>query len=50
MDGEWNRLDAQELSFYQRVEAGYRQLIGVRKSRRAGSSLTPGVPVKKSII
>ena len=26
-DGDWNRLDAQELSFYQRVEAGYRHLI-----------------------
>ena len=26
-DGDWNRLDAQELSFYQRVETGYRQLI-----------------------
>ena len=26
-DGDWNRLDAQELSFYQRVEHGYRQLI-----------------------
>lgn len=26
-DGKWNRLDAQELSFHQRVVAGYRKLI-----------------------
>jgi dTMP kinase len=32
-DGEWNRLDAQELSFYQRVEAGYRQLIEQEPAR-----------------
>jgi dTMP kinase len=32
-DGEWNRLDAQELSFYQRVEAGYRQLIAQEPAR-----------------
>ena len=32
-DGEWNRLDAQELSFYQRVEEGYRQLIAQEPAR-----------------
>jgi dTMP kinase len=32
-DGEWNRLDAQELSFHQRVEAGYRQLIAQEPQR-----------------
>ena len=32
-DGEWNRLDAQELSFHQRVEAGYRQLIAQERQR-----------------
>ncbi len=30
---EWNRLDAQELSFYQRVEAGYRHLIAQEPRR-----------------
>ncbi len=32
-DGDWNRLDAQELSFYQRVEHGYRQLIAQQPHR-----------------
>ncbi len=32
-DGDWNRLDAQELSFYQRVERGYRQLIAQQPHR-----------------
>lgn len=31
--GEWNRLDSQELSFYQRVERGYRQLIEAEPAR-----------------
>ncbi|MDE0198657.1 MAG: hypothetical protein OXK78_10720, partial [Caldilineaceae bacterium] len=31
--GDWNRLDAQELSFYQRVESGYRQLIAQEPQR-----------------
>ncbi len=34
-DGDWNRLDAQELSFYQRVETGYRQLIAQEPERWA---------------
>ena len=34
-DGDWNRLDAQELSFYQRVETGYRQLIAQQPARWA---------------
>ena len=34
-DGDWNRLDAQELSFYQRVEHGYRQLIAQQPARWA---------------
>ena len=34
-DGDWNRLDAQELSFYQRVEAGYRHLIAQEPERWA---------------
>ncbi len=34
-DGDWNRLDAQELSFYQRVETGYRQLIAQQPQRWA---------------
>ena len=34
-DGDWNRLDAQELSFYHRVEAGYRQLIAQQPERWA---------------
>ena len=34
-DGDWNRLDAQELSFYQRVETGYRQLISQEPERWA---------------
>ncbi len=34
-DGDWNRLDAQELSFYQRVETGYRQLIAQEPQRWA---------------
>ncbi|MYH60607.1 MAG: dTMP kinase [Caldilineaceae bacterium SB0675_bin_29] len=32
-DGDWNRLDAQELSFYQRVESGYRRLIAQQPQR-----------------
>ena len=31
--GDWNRLDAQELSFYQRVANGYRQLIAQQPQR-----------------
>lgn len=34
-DGDWNRLDAQELSFYHRVEAGYRRLIEQEPERWA---------------
>lgn len=34
-DGDWNRLDAQELSFYQRVETGYRHLIAQEPERWA---------------
>ena len=34
-DGDWNRLDAQALSFYQRVEAGYRHLIAQQPERWA---------------
>lgn len=34
-NGDWNRLDAQELSFYQRVETGYRQLIAQEPERWA---------------
>ena len=34
-DGDWNRLDAQALSFYQRVEAGYRRLIAQQPERWA---------------
>lgn len=30
---QWNRLDAQELSFYRRVEAGYRRLIALDPAR-----------------
>lgn len=32
-DGKWNRLDAQELSFHQRVVAGYRKLIAREPQR-----------------
>ena len=34
-DGDWNRLDAQELSFYHRVEAGYHRLIAQQPERWA---------------
>lgn len=27
IEQEWNRLDARELEYHQRVEAGYRELI-----------------------
>lgn len=32
-DAEWNRLDNAELSFHQRVRAGYRELIAADRSR-----------------
>lgn len=41
--GDWNRLDAQELSFYQRVEAGYRCLIAQEPERWVVINAAPAI-------